>query len=256
MKFQRVLFCILLSACSDSADPNPWDLAENNGANNTATNNTATNNAVTNNTTNNETCEGSAFACVRSCSTSFAVDAVCVDGGWKCPEEDGPWFPLAQCGDCSVSSSSAVPGVSIAIEPERCAWSLEELSQGIEIPYTVTIEDEIRLTPVAQDDGGCGRPDESGLIVFFEITGDDGQRYCVCDVGICPYTEDSVLLVPGTYPRTVSWNGTNWTGPSDTGNPYGPLFTPGEATLTVTAAYVDASGERRYIASRMPIYVY
>lgn len=255
MKFRYVLFCVLLSACSESADPTPWDLAENN-TNNTTANNTATNNTATNNVAvNNTMCEGAGFYCVRSCSTSFALDSVCVEGGWKCPEEDGPWFPLDQCSECLASSSSSVPGVTLVLEPDRCVWTLEELSRGIKIPYVVTIQSETSLIPIAQDDGGCGRPDESGLVVFFEITGDDEQRYCLCDVGLCPRVQDSVMLVPGVYRRTIEWNGTNWTGPSDTGNPYGPLFKPGEATLTVTAAYLDASGEQRYITSRMSIQI-
>ena len=44
-----------------------------------------------------------------------------------------------------------------------------------------------------------------------------------------------VTLAPGTYPATFTWQGNNWSGPSDTGNPMGPPFPPGTYTLTVTA---------------------
>jgi len=42
------------------------------------------------------------------------------------------------------------------------------------------------------------------------------------------------MLRKGTYARTFTWDGVNWTGPSDTGNPKGAPFPPGDYTLTVS----------------------
>ena len=67
----------------------------------------------------------------------------------------------------------------------------------------------------------------------------------------------------GTYPRTFTWDGVNWRGPSDTGNPKGPPFPPGDYTLTIAAtpgtlletddAGADAGKERATLEATYPI---
>jgi hypothetical protein len=104
------------------------------------------------------------------------------------------------------------------------------------IPYDVVVaSDATNVVPQPQDAGGCGQPGTSGLILFERVDG-GGQAYCLCDTGLClamplpPRT-----LHAGTYATTFSWDGKNWNGPSDTGNPQGPPFPPGDYTVSVSA---------------------
>ena len=51
----------------------------------------------------------------------------------------------------------------------------------------------------------------------------------------------------GTYTHSFTWDGRNWNGPSDTGQPKGPAFPPGTYTLTVTVhgkVILDAAGQK------------
>jgi len=43
-----------------------------------------------------------------------------------------------------------------------------------------------------------------------------------------------VILPAGQTPGAFAWTGVNWTGPSDTGNPYGAPFPAGAYTLEVS----------------------
>ena len=89
--------------------------------------------------------------------------------------------------------------------------------------------------PSPNDAGNCQAPGASGLIVSGEVDG-DGQHYCLCDQGLCPPPSDPpVELVAGSYPETFGWNGVNWNGPSDTANPFGPPFPPGDYIVQVRA---------------------
>jgi hypothetical protein len=75
----------------------------------------------------------------------------------------------------------------------------------------------------------------SWRIGLHESTG-GSQNYCLCDNGLCaPPSTDPVSLSPGIYPETFTWQGKNWTGPSDTPTPMGAPFPPGDYTLRVSA---------------------
>jgi hypothetical protein len=124
---------------------------------------------------------------------------------------------------------------------ERCIWTLEEAAEGIEIPYAVAIEERHEVTPTSQN--GCDEPGESGLAPFPRIEGND-QNYCLCDVGLCPNDPQTVDLVEGVTQFTLQWDGNNWNGPSDTGNPEGEPFPPGEYTVEVSA--VGMEGDTPY----------
>ncbi len=138
-------------------------------------------------------------------------------------------------GDCSGVGSSDLAGVCIWFPSPGESWTLAEVGAGITIPYHVIVEADVaEVIPQPQDDGGCGQPDASGLIVFALLQG-GGQEYCLCDVGICPLTMDPVTIPAGDTPLEFDWNGVNWGGPSDTNNPFGPAFPAGEYTLEVNA---------------------
>lgn len=140
--------------------------------------------------------------------------------------------------DCKAASGSysMLAGVKIEFTTERCSWFVYEALDGIEIPYRLVVEADVPFVkPKPQDVGGCGKPGESGLILFEELAG--GQsRYCLCDVGLCPQPSDEPITVKkGVYPGVFIWDGLNWEGPSDTNKPKGKPFPPGRYTLTVSA---------------------
>src|SRR6185503_6625777 len=86
----------------------------------------------------------------------------------------------------------------------------------------------------------CGTPGPSGLYTFEKLSG-DGQSYCLCDGGKCaPPTNVPITLKAGTYPSSFTWDGKNWSGPSDFGNPKGPPFPAGSYTLDVSATGTSA----------------
>jgi hypothetical protein len=147
---------------------------------------------------------------------------------------------------CQTEQTSSLPGVSVEFTTSDCNYTLAEAAAGISIEYQVLVEADIpNVLAQPSDDGGCGEPGPSGLILFEEVSG-GGQRYCRCDVGLCPGPSGDLVTVPaGTYPATFAWHGRNWNGPSDTGAPEGAPFPPGDYTLTVRAvgAYGDPAAQ-------------
>jgi hypothetical protein len=136
---------------------------------------------------------------------------------------------------CNGPASSTLPGVSLTF-PDACrTYTQAEVAAGIELHYQVVVAADVAgLHPVAGDAGYCAQPGDSGLIVQFVIAGNE-QSYCLCDTGRCFQQSFSTAPRAGTYPATISWDGRNWTGPSDFGNPEGAPFPPGTYTLTLSA---------------------
>jgi len=86
----------------------------------------------------------------------------------------------------------------------------------------------------------CQLPASTGLIVDYEISGGQQQRYCRCDQGLCAESGgdagiNTTALEVGTYEDSFVWDGKNWNGPSDYNAPEGDLFPPGQYTVTVSA---------------------
>ena len=137
---------------------------------------------------------------------------------------------------CDGVGSSDLPGVCIRFDAQDGLVGLDQVAAGIEVPYTIIVEQDIDDVVVApRDAGGCGQPGPSGLIPFERLTG-GGQDYCLCDVGLCQ-GPDLIprVLSAGETARVFEWTGANWYGPSDTGNPLGDPFPPGTYTLEVSA---------------------
>jgi hypothetical protein len=137
---------------------------------------------------------------------------------------------------CETQSASLLPGVSVEFTTTDCTYTLAEAAAGIEINYKIVVANDIPgVYPVPQDGGGCGMPGPSGLI-FFEMLEGDIHNYCLCDQGICPGPSGNpVTVMKGSYPGTFSWDGRNWSGPSDTNEPKGAPFPAGDYRLSVRA---------------------
>lgn len=137
---------------------------------------------------------------------------------------------------CDLPSSSNLPGVSIQFADAPCTFSLAQAAAGIHVAYQVVVAQTLsRVHPTPGDAGHCQAPGASGLIVGFSFDG-GGQRYCLCDTGLCPATTFTTTPAAGTTDATIDWDGRNWSGPSDTGNPEGAAFPVGTYQLTLTAA--------------------
>jgi hypothetical protein len=135
-----------------------------------------------------------------------------------------------------VGGTSTLPGACIRFDAGDGLISLEAAAAGVSIPYTVLIEAPVDdVVPLPQDEGTCGTPGPSGLIVFERLQG-GAQIYCVCDEGRCGEPDRSPRTIPaGATERAFEWTGRNWTGPSDTGMPLGEPFRAGIYTLSVSA---------------------
>jgi hypothetical protein len=92
----------------------------------------------------------------------------------------------------------------------------------------------------------------ANLVLDPDIRG-GSQLYCLCDQGLpaplCPlddggvvFTQDAgqfggcpaVTVPAGTYHGVFTWDGRNWMGPSDTDNPEGSPFPPGDYAFEVS----------------------
>lgn len=185
----------------------------------------------------NDDCSDQEALCSAICGDAWAE---CIGGEWVCQYSDeGCEEEPPDVERCQTFMSSTLPGVTIEISDDVCYLTTEEVAQGIGIPYTITIEQPLKLQPAQQ--ASCPAIEESQLLPFELIEGND-QRYCVCDSGLCPEFGEVVELVPGTYERLIEWDGRNWDGPSDTGMPKGEPFPPGAYDVTVSAIGTTEDG--------------
>ena len=112
-----------------------------------------------------------------------------------------------------------------------------ELAQGVEIPYKIVVTEDIAgIMPQPFPPSYAEPAGASGLHPRQQISG-QGQLYCLKDEGrgFPPSEEDSVpkLLKKGTYAHSLKWDGRNWTGPSDFGNPKGKPFPKGTYEMSI-----------------------
>jgi hypothetical protein len=170
---------------------------------------------------------GTSCAATACCQTPF--DMCLASGSDKICENAAP--PR-----CDLSASSNLPGVSIQFPEASCSFSLTQAAAGLQIAYQVVVARPLNgVHPTPTDDGRCQTPGASELIVGFDLS-DDNQRYCLCDVGLCQAQPFTTALAAGTYAATIAWDGRNWSGPSDTGNPEGAAFPVGTFQLTLSAS--------------------
>lgn len=149
----------------------------------------------------------------------------------------------ASLGDASIYpcnqqiSSTFGADAFIELNNADCEFTLAEVAAGITFPYTVKIANDIEEVVSDGDDGGCLPDTSDGFPVWIKVTVAGGdERYCVCDQGICPAETTPATWAAGDYAREFEWDGKNWNGPSDTVNPKGDAFPPGEYTVTFSAS--------------------
>lgn len=132
---------------------------------------------------------------------------------------------------CDAGGSN-LEGVCIVFPPQKISFTLAEAKAGVEFAYTVVVTADVPGV-VSQPLETCDEPTAAGLFLLERVEG-AGQAYCVCDSGLCMDPVDvPFTLKVGEYPASFAWDGVNWNGPSDTGNPKGPPFPPGMYTVQV-----------------------
>ena len=172
--------------------------------------------------------------------TPDAADAVWSDADAAKAEtvqDPGPEAKPLTCQE-QVGGSSTLPGVKIEFTGTTCEWRVSEAAKTIKIPYHVVIDKDLdKVTVKPQDAGGCGQPDAAfgNLILFAKVYGVGQNQWCMCDTGLCAGTVQTVTLKAGTYDGEFSWDGRNWQGPSDTGNPEGDPFPAGQYVVEMSA---------------------
>jgi len=146
---------------------------------------------------------------------------------------------------CTSDDESSLPGVRILFPEQPCTFRLSEAAAGISLRYQIMIASDVAdVVRQPQDAGHCGVAGPSGLIAFERLEG-GGQRYCLCDVGLCPPPPGvPIQLRTGVHDEDFGWRGRNWDGPSDTGNLEGDPFPTGSYLLTVSA--IGSAGGNPY----------
>jgi len=135
---------------------------------------------------------------------------------------------------CGSGGVSDLTDVTIVFPEQPCTFTLAQAAAGIEIQYQVLVANAVTGV-VPQGQSSCPQAGPSGLYVFEQLSG-NAQSYCLCDTGLCVAPPDTpVTIAQGTFDGKFSWDGKNWTGPSDFGNPKGSAFPPGTYTLEVSA---------------------
>src|SRR5262249_54206017 len=101
--------------------------------------------------------------------------------------------------------------------------------------YDVVIDADVAAV-IAEGQTSAPRVGPSGLEILERLTG-GSQSYCVCDSGLgVGLPKTPATLKRGVYRGTFKWDGHNWGGPSDTGNPEGPLFPAGTYRLVASTS--------------------
>lgn len=185
-------------------------------------------------------CAASGASCAASgcCVESYDMclpqgsDRLCVNA-IPPPADGGP--QTSDGGNCIVGESSSFPYAALIFDEAPCSYTQAEVAAGIAIPWHEEIGASYTgVHPTQGDAGRCQQPDTAGLIVTFDIVG-GGQQYCLCDQGLCAPQSFTTSSAGGSYYHAIAWDGRNWSGPSDTGNPEGASFPVGTYLVTLTA---------------------
>jgi len=141
---------------------------------------------------------------------------------------------------CSVENvRGTVPGVTISIFADKCVFAPGEKAQ-FRYEVTTTADVPALATVASQSCGSCRRASgnpESWIHWIIDGRGPSGQsiHYCLCDTGCCPPDEAASFHVDAKTSRgVIDWSGHAWDGPSDTNQPQGDSFPPGDYNVEVT----------------------
>ena len=246
----RQIFCVavvgLALGCSDAADKTGTNNVNNlNNTNNTNNLNNTNNTNNLNNLNNIGECN---VANVPECDPGSSPDCLTEDIG-------SSWI----CSPCSPRFNSSLAGVEIQFPEAACTYFTSQLSEGVTIPYQIVVTQSHLVSPTSQQNG-CDEAGPSGLRAFERIYGTDylgnENQYCLCDVGLCEDSPIESMVQPGTYQGSISWEGRNWNGPSDTGNPQGEPFVGGSYTVEVKAIGETDDGTPYEVIGELPITIY
>jgi hypothetical protein len=136
--------------------------------------------------------------------------------------------------------------VKIMFPKDGDTFTLAAAAKGVKLEYKIVVQEDYKgviplpFGPSFREPAGA-----SGLFPREEITG-TGQRYCLLDFGLAqPPKETATTLKKGTHVHAFEWDGRNWLGPSDTGNPKGKAFPAGtyDVIVTVQGKLVTGKGK-------------
>lgn len=137
--------------------------------------------------------------------------------------------------------------VTVEFDKKEYTFTLAEAAKGVKLHYTVVVKQDVPGV-IPQRQTSASLEDPTGLQPLPKIHG-NRQLYAILDVGLGPPDAPKPRTIKkGAYPRTVAWDGRNWTGPSDFGNPKGKPFPPGTYTFEVSmiGRQQTADGPRPY----------
>lgn len=125
--------------------------------------------------------------------------------------------------------------IKIEFPKDGYSFTLAEAAKGIKLPYKIIIERDLAdIAPMAFPPSFHEPAGPSGLHPR-EIISGNNQFYGLIDFGLgFPPKEVVKSLKKGTYTHAFEWDGRNWRGPSDTGQPKGKPFPVGTYEVTVT----------------------
>lgn len=135
---------------------------------------------------------------------------------------------------CELAASSSLPGVSLKITSTTCQFTLAEAQNGVSFGYELTVDQDVNGLAADTQTTCDHTPDATDFFVQGTVEG-NGQSYNVHDTGYPCGSTESIDLKAGTRSDVFKWAAFNWSGYSDTGQPYGKPFPPGDYTLTLRA---------------------
>jgi hypothetical protein len=137
--------------------------------------------------------------------------------------------------------------VKIEFAAEGYTFTLAEAARGVKIAYKVIVsQDYPGVIALPHGPSSHTPAGPSGLHPLEKIS-DQKNLYCLLDFGLAPPPREVVKTIKkGTYVHSFSWDGRNWIGPSDFGNPKGKPFPAGTYDLTITLhGKVLVEGEKK-----------
>ena len=160
---------------------------------------------------------------------------------------------------CVPTYEGSIPGATLDLSKTTCSFSIAAAKGVFNLGYRLTVATSEKLS-VGGNLGGCPPSPGSvhgGVATFEQIDG-GGQKWCMCDTGLCaPVEPPFVASTPGGYDVVFPWDGKNFQGPSDTGNKPGPAFPPGSYVFSVTVKgnhqKADGTTESFSAVAKLPI---
>ncbi|MGF1578319.1 MAG: hypothetical protein ACFCD0_03025 [Gemmataceae bacterium] len=124
--------------------------------------------------------------------------------------------------------------IDVKFSKKKYAFTLAEVAKGVKFKYQIVVRQDIpNVHPMSQRTAN-NNAGKSKLYAFEMISGNK-QRYCIRDVGLgIPPQRVFRTIQKGKYKQSFTWDGRNWSGPSDFDNPKGKPFPPGTYKLTVS----------------------